>query len=1020
MPAEQLIFTDWPRGKGVDPAASGLQIVACSEGLTTEARGSLLNLSMHLGQAYSMSNAPRAAVQLEQTWLAQTMDRTRVPQDVLDAFPVIWSYDQLGPDQVALTRAQYTGFTHDGRTGNFFVHALVFDPAALEEIGDNPLALSRSGVFRTEYHGSETTLPTVANLAPRGLPLASLNALAAEPYREYLAALVSALCSARRARRPVLICLADWRTAAPLAEALLDLVPPAERRLTTFSTYESDRTWVQTSRSGRRAGAEAAHQLIILCGPGDRSWNLRADEYQSVYAVFDFVEGKVSALGSPRPFAAFAAARALEDDGATLGAYYQLLDQLNVSADPDAWDRLTPAAYLSQGSVAPDVLEEATRALASVADRPPVAAVGLGLLLPHVEALAHADSSMALVVLAPELATLLSRLSPPTVTASGVTAGGDPAAVLQTLADQAVAAGRVQTAAALLKAFGAQRDSALLTLLEKRASQPAQRMAVPSSAHDAAEWIHLLLDALRLVEKQPAPHPPVEWLVLAVFHAGQVSKQSAAIWAQLGESLVKRQLEGAWNQEKEAFAKKLVHELPPLDCPEGSAWLNLKLLRETRPQGSDLDTRLVTLTQAGSRSSLASEVIPEVIRAAQKQWEDPERRAIGLGRMAEAAFGTASQRHLETVYHEALKEVRPNQVGRVRRKLAEADAVQLLCKAFYAEVLPWSATESPSRLQHWYGTVFVPCPSILDGVLQATAGLVQDPKQRAQVWPLAEEFLFKHGGKATTPPGQVTLCNAVAIALPMAPLPAGWDRVLAAPTAGLTPAAQARLRVLGFMRQVEQSAAQESWSPAAFPADEPAWRNDVNSLPAPEKHQLLSWCANLFTGCGVTRPEDARAFVTIWEAADAGSPSSVASAVERLLAGRDPVTAVLVLTAFAACALEEPRSEFWTQVTKAIAERFDRDKKHLFVAHLHRRFVLRDPQVEQRQETLLIELGLAAASSTQTSEQAVSEALTEQKKPVDLSGVQQISARFKEKLKWGQSLTTGKQNQVKPKEPKQE
>ena len=448
MPAEQLIFTDWPRGKGVDPSASGLQIVACSDGLSTEARWSLSNLCMHLGQAYSMSNAPRAAVQLEQTWLSQTMDRRpraagrsgRVSGDLelrpggakpgrFDAGPVYRLHPRWTHRELLCPRA---GVRPRGAERNRR------QPPGVVSVGNLPNGARDNG----------TTLPTVASLAPSSLPSADLSVLAADPYREHLAAMISALCSARLACRPVLICLAAWQSATPLAEALLDLVPPAERRMTTFSTYESDRTWTPASKTGRRTGAEPAHQVIILCGQGDRMWNLRSDEYQSVYAVFNFVEGRVSELGSPRPYAAFAAEHVLAGDGDTLRVYYQLLDQLGAGADPDAWDRLTPAASLSQGSVASDALAQAAQALAGIAERPQAARTALSLLSPHVNSLAQTDNSDAIISLAPSLATLLSCLRTPELTAAAAAspAAGDPASVLQSLADEALAVGRARTA----------------------------------------------------------------------------------------------------------------------------------------------------------------------------------------------------------------------------------------------------------------------------------------------------------------------------------------------------------------------------------------------------------------------------------------------------------------------------------------------------------------------------------------------------------------------------------------------
>ena len=41
MAIMQLVFTDWPRSKGVDPQAGGLQIKSCSEGIAAEDRMAL-------------------------------------------------------------------------------------------------------------------------------------------------------------------------------------------------------------------------------------------------------------------------------------------------------------------------------------------------------------------------------------------------------------------------------------------------------------------------------------------------------------------------------------------------------------------------------------------------------------------------------------------------------------------------------------------------------------------------------------------------------------------------------------------------------------------------------------------------------------------------------------------------------------------------------------------------------------------------------------------------------------------
>lgn len=53
--------------------------------------------------------------------------------------------------------------------GNFFAHALVFDPNALAPHGYNPLALSHSDLFLSSDSSEGTTLPALADPATRRL-----------------------------------------------------------------------------------------------------------------------------------------------------------------------------------------------------------------------------------------------------------------------------------------------------------------------------------------------------------------------------------------------------------------------------------------------------------------------------------------------------------------------------------------------------------------------------------------------------------------------------------------------------------------------------------------------------------------------------------------------------------------------------------------------------------------------------------------------------------------------------------
>src|SRR5580658_2942093 len=103
MAIEQLIYTDRPYGKGVDPRRSGYQLAASSAGLGTTVLQHLESICAHYGDAVYRC-APESAIAQEQTWQAQTLQFDAVPLEVLRLFPVAWSYDRIQNSEYALTR----------------------------------------------------------------------------------------------------------------------------------------------------------------------------------------------------------------------------------------------------------------------------------------------------------------------------------------------------------------------------------------------------------------------------------------------------------------------------------------------------------------------------------------------------------------------------------------------------------------------------------------------------------------------------------------------------------------------------------------------------------------------------------------------------------------------------------------------------------------------------------------------------------------------------------------------------
>jgi hypothetical protein len=335
--------------------------------------------------------------------------------------------------------------------------------------------------------------------------------------------------------------------------------------------------------------------------------------------------------------------------------------------------------------------------------------------------------------------------------------------------------------------------------------------------------------------------------------------------------------------------------------------------------------------------------------------------------MAEAAHDTASGERLFEAYAGHVEQLKPQHRNRTLRDLAKANAVHVLCREMLGEVLPWSE-QSAKRFQSWYDTVLRSNAHLLDSLRQHVAGLLKEPNPPDGVLSLVRRVLPKKGEPGASS-GLSALYNALARALPLEPLSDQWGEALTPLPDGLSPREEGRLRVLSFMRDVKQRAGEPSWSTADFPYTDSVWQNDVQALSPGEAASVLEWGIRTSALNGVTAPKDAADLVRILGAVKEKTPQNIADAVVHLLQGRDPVTDVLVATAFARCALEGSKpSAAWGRVLGAILERFDKRTLDLFERHLQHRFCRRDSEYETRLEQLRIDAGLARPKSTTSPE----------------------------------------------------
>ena len=272
MAIEQMTFTVVQGGKGFNASLpSGYQVKGCSPGLQQDAalRERVAAICTHYGQVVydGKCSAVAAAMDKESAWYRRKQGPPQAfgPQ-VLDEFPVVWSYAQSSGEWWAATRTCYRGPCPDGKPGNFFSHALVFRPEELRQHGNNPLALCRSGLFMACDPGDSTTLPTLVDLGPASAARLDAELLGRPPWRDRIGAILLALARARSGGRPVVLCVANWREVPPLVEGLLALLPPSARCRTAICTFESDPHWLPSFNGPRRR--TGLPPITSLCSAG--------------------------------------------------------------------------------------------------------------------------------------------------------------------------------------------------------------------------------------------------------------------------------------------------------------------------------------------------------------------------------------------------------------------------------------------------------------------------------------------------------------------------------------------------------------------------------------------------------------------------------------------------------------------------------------------------------------------------------------------------------------------------------
>jgi hypothetical protein len=956
MAVEQLIYTDRPHGKGADPTKAGYQVKARSSGLAPEVLRQLENVCLHYGDAVYRC-APQRALDEEMDWRANAQGPAAMPEAVLGRFPVAWSYEQVAENTFALTRVGYIGFTFNReKPGNFFAHSLVFKPEALAGHRFNSLALAQTGLFRTNDLSDDTSLPVLADLGSSTEAGAGCTMLQGEPYRRVLPALLSALMRASPAKRPVLVCLADWHDSMPLVRELLDCLPPSARCRTTFATYESDRRWLMPTPAGARpANLVAAHHLLVLCQRSRQPLDLRADEYQS-FAIFNFVDDKFSDVGPASPYAVFAAGCVATGTFERLARCHELLRRLRCDADASQWDTLVGASPLLEPAAPPEAVARALSVAVPVARGAAQALATLELVLPQVAKLAEAGDWRALSSWRDSLIALVDRLPLP---ARPEPLPG-PVLELRRLAGHTLAKGAARAATELFAACGRMRDRVFAPVLEEVVGKSPDGHVPAATADDGDALIGLLVEGLQQVSKVGDLSGRVDRWLVAIFRAARDRGEDGLrrVWRMLAASVIQPRLASAPLNQAKQLQEDLLECAADGRCPEACAWLTLAWMRTSKPQGDQLLAKLKEAARNCTGWEQADRFARELVDWARTNIDGPEAWAVALGQMAEAAHDRDTGDLFYAAYQGAVDLAR-DQRRTIQARLADAGARQVLCREALQELLPWDEQTGPKRLQSWRDGVFGRKPGLLEAFFLHTARRLEQSPRPQDVLPLAQALLPKQGNQGLKDAGLLALLRATVLALPLRPLSDKWARLLEPPPDQLAADAAARLRLLKFMTDVEEQATQPAWSGKQFPFSAEAWRKDARDLAPEAKAQVLHWAVGTFEAAGAEHPDEAQTLVELHLAVGERSPDKIAASFARLLRGRDPTTDIVVTTALVDCLLAaKPPSPEWTEIIGALTSQLDGDTRKRLVARLSHRFGRRERDYDERLARLCAALDL--------------------------------------------------------------
>lgn len=925
MKIKQFLFTHCASGAGYDPEkSSGYQIKAMSGEVGSLAI--LAEWSAQLGQTvYSYS--PESARKREGGWQSTTESvADGVPREILDLFPVIWTYRRLEGGSYTLMRTSYIGLTRDRRSapGNFLVNALVFSPGRLAPSFGNPLGLLGSDHYQVDPDSiSPGPLPAFDDFGAGVSNECDISILREPPYDSILPSLVSAAIESRN--RPLLICIGDSRRATELLGALLQALPPRMRRETTFTSHTHDACWPGTNPTEADPLREP-NQITVIGDVGPDSRGLQPGEARIKHLrVFNFVSGlcsdpnEVSALGE-------FSARCIGSGGMEeLERFHRDSATIGCDHSPSDCERLLLFSTLR--SEAPSSrLGQALEILLPLA-RGPKGVEGVFAL---VENDLTAFSRSPFDPRDEQIGRLVGQLWKDDTSLAGNQAPPSLERMME-LVKERLAEGTVRKASILLNSCGAWGSHALHQVFDSLCGASAT-----VDAANAPEAEHLFLSLFSILSENPSGRTG-ETLFLSLLRLS--SRTDAALsqkfWSSL-QPFVEGLMKDRIPSERHRFVSDSCLMCNPVRMPDASLYFNRLFLEQFQTDEGDLRERIGRMATACAHCSdpiAESTFLEDLIMA---RFTGVDESPLMLGSVAEMAFGSVAGDCFLKTLGDALKQMGGG-IPAFEEKLAEHKCWRVLAWRFLENVGNCSKQEALGKVEFWIDReVFqgnqVDMADLLCDVLALTA-TEPDPK-------LARTLLERQRERNPAGKGFSKLLGRVSSGFPVGGFPSDWDGILKPAPEDFSKVVQ-RFEISKFLSEIEARAVSGEWSFSDYDQDASHWES-LGTLESSTRDEVFGFLMSLLKIAGLFQGRDARAFVNVLSKLYRWTPEKLAVHLSAHLRDCDIVTQVTAASAIYQCSvIESSTGDLCIRSLEILISELGQantEFRHLLSIHLKQRF----------------------------------------------------------------------------------